>query len=245
MIFIDNKYTRIYNTIIVRAKSRNLGHSTYTENHHIIPRSLGGADTSDNLVRLSAREHYICHRLLPKMLEGEARYKMLCAIVRMAHSNQPQRLKISSKVYEHAKVERSQLHSQLFSGENNPFYGQKHSEETKQRLREARAQQVELQGGTMTQEARVKLSQAAKGRKLSDQHKQKIGIANQGKTRSEEYRAAVSKRMSGHVKSQETLDKLRSKASKEPKPQITCPYCGSTGGEPSMKRWHFDRCKSK
>jgi hypothetical protein len=119
------------------------------------------------------------------------------------------------------------------------------SEETRQRLREARAQQVELQGDTMTQEARIKLSQAAKGRKLSDQHKQKIGLANQGKTRSKEYRAAINKRMTGHVKSQETLDKLSSKASKEPKPQITCPHCGSTGGEPLMKRWHFDQCKKK
>lgn len=26
---------------------------------------------------------------------------------------------------------------------------------------------------------------------------------------------------------------------------VTCPYCGKTGGEPGMIRWHFDNCKQK
>ena len=25
--------------------------------------------------------------------------------------------------------------------------------------------------------------------------------------------------------------------------QVTCPHCNTTGGETSMKRWHFDKCK--
>jgi hypothetical protein len=24
--------------------------------------------------------------------------------------------------------------------------------------------------------------------------------------------------------------------------KITCPHCNTTGGETSMKRWHFDKC---
>jgi hypothetical protein len=28
-------------------------------------------------------------------------------------------------------------------------------------------------------------------------------------------------------------------------PQITCPYCGRTGGRNAMKQWHFDNCKKK
>jgi len=27
-----------------------------------------------------------------------------------------------------------------------------------------------------------------------------------------------------------------------PKKQITCPHCNKFGGEPQMKRWHFDNC---
>jgi len=181
MIFIDNKYTRISYTIIDRAQSRTLPQEIYTEKHHIIPRSLGGADTSDNLAILTAREHYACHLLLPKMLEGENKYKMLCAIIRISHSNQPNRVKVPSRVYESVKLEKNKMHSQLFRGENNPFYGKKHTKETIEKLKIARALQVERQGDTMTLDAREKLSRAAKGRTLDNDHKQKIAEAHKGK----------------------------------------------------------------
>ena len=38
----------------------------YSEIHHIIPRSFGGSDNQANLVRLTAREHFIVHFLLYK-----------------------------------------------------------------------------------------------------------------------------------------------------------------------------------
>ena len=178
MIFITNKYHRIYTNIVERAKSRTI--SGYSETHHIIPRSLGGNDTKDNLVVLTAREHYICHLLLPKMLQGKSKYKMLCAILRMAHSNQEQRVKIPSRVYERVKIEKAAMHSKLYSGTNNSFYGMKHSEETKQKLRAARARQI-ARDGTMTDEAREKLSIAAKGRILNENHKAKIAASHKGK----------------------------------------------------------------
>ena len=36
----------------------------YCEKHHIIPRSEGGKDEPDNLVNLTAREHFVANRLL-------------------------------------------------------------------------------------------------------------------------------------------------------------------------------------
>lgn len=60
-------YKNIYHTIIEnRIKNPYLG---YTENHHILPRSLGGSNCKSNLVRLNAREHFICHLLLTKMYD--------------------------------------------------------------------------------------------------------------------------------------------------------------------------------
>ena len=51
-------YTKIYNKIIeTRASRIPIG---YSEEHHIIPKSFGGPDSKDNLVRLTAREHFIC-----------------------------------------------------------------------------------------------------------------------------------------------------------------------------------------
>ena len=58
-------YSRIYNQIINRAKNRIL--SGYKERHHIIPKCLGGSNDKENLVDLTAREHYICHKLLIKI----------------------------------------------------------------------------------------------------------------------------------------------------------------------------------
>lgn len=64
-------YENIYNQLIEKAKSRNLKkldktnpNYIYLEEHHIIPKCLGGTNTSDNLVNLTYREHYFAHLLL-------------------------------------------------------------------------------------------------------------------------------------------------------------------------------------
>lgn len=51
----------------------------YVENHHIVPRSMGGEET----VSLSARQHFICHWLLTKMTQGNDRFKMISAFSKM------------------------------------------------------------------------------------------------------------------------------------------------------------------
>lgn len=42
----------------------------YFETHHIVPKSLGGTDDKNNLVNLTAREHYIAHLLLVKIAKS-------------------------------------------------------------------------------------------------------------------------------------------------------------------------------
>ena len=72
----------------------------YVELHHIIPRSEGGPDNNDNIVVLTAREHYICHLLLAKIYND---YKMLSAVVFMqaAKERWPSRtFKFNSRLYE-------------------------------------------------------------------------------------------------------------------------------------------------
>lgn len=67
------KFLKIYDQIIKRSKERNwvIPLDFYTENHHIVPRSLGGNNKKDNKVRLTAREHFICHLLLAKIYGGK------------------------------------------------------------------------------------------------------------------------------------------------------------------------------
>jgi hypothetical protein len=58
-------YQKIYNNIIERGKNRIL--TGYKERHHIIPRCMGGANDTINLVFLTPEEHYVCHQLLVKL----------------------------------------------------------------------------------------------------------------------------------------------------------------------------------
>jgi len=80
--FLNNKYTKWYITIIQNALARDEV-TSYTEIHHIIPRSFGGSNDKSNLVKLLAREHYIVHLLLPKMVAGQHKHKMQVALWNM------------------------------------------------------------------------------------------------------------------------------------------------------------------
>lgn len=68
-MFVENKYFKYYYSIVDRAKSRTI--YGYKERHHIIPKSLGGSNNKENIVDLTAREHFICHLLLTKMTDGK------------------------------------------------------------------------------------------------------------------------------------------------------------------------------
>lgn len=103
-MYLQNKYTRWYYDIISNAKSRTITPGTYKERHHIIPRCLGGSNLSANLVDLTAREHFICHLLLPKMVDKKVKSKMTYALWTMANlenKNQSgKRYRVSSRIYE-------------------------------------------------------------------------------------------------------------------------------------------------
>ena len=60
-------YKKLYFNIIRNRRNNPLPTDEYGEVHHIKPHSFGGLDTPNNLIRLSAREHFIVHFLLYKM----------------------------------------------------------------------------------------------------------------------------------------------------------------------------------
>ena len=104
---LDNKYSRWYFSIIDKAIDRCWNKDNapcYIEGHHFIPRSLGGND--DTIVFLTAREHFICHVLLTKILISEDKAKMCLALYRLLNGNQKNYCK-SSILYEKIKIEHS------------------------------------------------------------------------------------------------------------------------------------------
>lgn len=120
-MFINNKYTKWYFNIINSAKNKKFFSESYYENHHIIPKSLGGDNSKQNLVKLTAREHFICHLLLVKMLSDKSHIRsMSYALLTMTRSNGGgRRNSITSRQFENAK----RLILPYISGENNWMCG--------------------------------------------------------------------------------------------------------------------------
>jgi hypothetical protein len=81
----------------------------YYEKHHIIPKCFGGSDDKLNLIKLTAREHFIAHLLLAK---GTCHPKMIKGIHKMVYSNSPtnnRNYKINSKIYEYVRIQHAKI----------------------------------------------------------------------------------------------------------------------------------------
>ena len=101
---IQNKYKQWHDNIIAKAKNRTL--ISYKERHHILPRCLGGKDNQENLVELTAREHFIVHMLLCKFTKGEAKRSMLYAFKCMCYYKKDGRdYKINSRIAQKLRSE--------------------------------------------------------------------------------------------------------------------------------------------
>lgn len=163
-MFINNKYSEWYYSIIDRAKSREL--DGYKERHHIIPKSWGGSNNADNLVDLTAREHYICHLLLIRMTEGELKAKMYLAIRRFNKVL----FRRNSKFYEQVRIKA-----------NEAFRGYKHTPEAIDKIKQAALKKRK----PMSAETRAKISAVNKGRVRSDEFKENLRTIYAGRTRDE------------------------------------------------------------
>ena len=109
MLFIDNKYTNSYFKIIKAAQLRSII-GGYSEKHHIIPKCLGGSNKKENLVSLTAREHFVCHHLLTKMVSStRAKFQLSKAFNCMLYMTSPvqDRYKVSSRNFESFKKDYS------------------------------------------------------------------------------------------------------------------------------------------
>jgi hypothetical protein len=121
MLFENNKYTKWYNLIVQNAQNRTTDLS-YFERHHIVPKSLGGTNNKENLVMLTAREHFVCHLLLTKMLSGDSKRKMIYAFWQLSNqkNSSQQRYCPTSKTYEIARKMFAEWHSARMK-ENHPL----------------------------------------------------------------------------------------------------------------------------
>jgi hypothetical protein len=149
-MFNNSKYTHWYNAIILKAKSQNRKKhdGIYYEKHHIIPKSLDGDNSKSNLVLLTAKEHFVCHVLLPKMcIDNDHKRRMVYAFFQMGKWQNVHHQRYNAKLYEiHKKSfiacisgSNSHLYENGFFGERNGMFGRKHSVESLAKMSENRA----------------------------------------------------------------------------------------------------------
>lgn len=106
--------------------------------HHIVPRHMGGSDDHSNLIELTVEEHAEAHR---KLYEEYGKWQDFIA------------WKCLSGQIESDDVRREMLRLM--------WTGQKHTEQTKEKIRTKRKLQV------TTKETRDKMSKSRKGKKLT------------------------------------------------------------------------------
>jgi hypothetical protein len=134
-MYLINKYTTWYHNIIANA-SKRINQSGYFEKHHIIPKSLGGSNDPNNLVYLTAKEHFVCHRLLVKMTTGKSKRSMAYAAWQMTLLDKRCRYKPSSRTYAILKKQLSESSKGIpMSEEHKAKMRKPKTEEHKQKLR--------------------------------------------------------------------------------------------------------------
>ena len=152
---MPNKYLKWHDNIIGKALSEQRKKCKYDgyEKHHILPRSFGGDNTKENYVLLSAREHFLIHVLLLKVLSNKEFYnKMLFALFNMKASNSLYKRNNTSRSYGKYKQEWQELQSaRQKQNMSDPLF--------KQRVIEARAKTLKD-----NPDIAAKISQKLKGR---------------------------------------------------------------------------------
>lgn len=105
----SNKYTKWYISIVDKALCSI--QSDYTEKHHIVPKCFAlhiacNINNPDNIVALTAKEHFICHLLLTKMFKCPIKNrKMNFAFfqLRLANKHQKGKRYNNSRMYSYIK----------------------------------------------------------------------------------------------------------------------------------------------
>ena len=124
-------WKRVHDQIIERAQNRTL--EGYSELHHILPKCLGGNDDKNNLIKLTAREHFIIHKILNILhpeIEG-LRYAVWIFVT----FNDNRGIKIGSREYERLRTLFSESASKRMKIDN-PSHGGL-SKEHKEKLSKA------------------------------------------------------------------------------------------------------------
>lgn len=154
------------------------------EKHHITPRCLGGDNQPENLIYLFPQEHFYAHKLLYEENSHNRKlsfaYYMMSGLIKKKYSEEDwadeyakaresftQNFNSGENHYLYGKkIPTETLKKMIAShtyikGEGNPWWGRKHSEESKQKMSKSRKGVVYPNSVKALQEYREKIGHSA------------------------------------------------------------------------------------
>lgn len=185
-----------YDRLIETRRQRERVEGQYYERHHVIMRSMGGDNSDENLVYLTAREHFVAHRLLIKIFPNRKTtyaFVCLCKFLQKRSSFIP-----SSRSFEEARL----LYSTLG-----------HSPETRLKI------SLSNRGVKRSDETCEKIGNSNRGRKFTEESLYKMRKPH--KSFSEETKIKMSNSRVGVKHSQKTITKLKKPKSSEHKQKLS------------------------
>jgi len=206
------KYHKWYNNLIKKAEERQMIEG-YKEKHHIKPKCMKGENILRNRIDLTGREHFVAHQILVKMFPKNK--GLIYALYCMCHWKNDSMIRNNRK-YEWVRKKFCMMLSKNRKGSKHPFYGRKHTKETKERISNALKNRVlseetlkrmseshigekhNFYGKRHSKETIRKMSLVKKGKKLSKETKEKISKAHKGKKVSEETKKKIAQKLKGN-----------------------------------------------
>lgn len=161
-------YGRIYKELIMRGKKTcrvktlvTNPNFIYYENHHIVPKCLGGTNDKENMVLLTAREHFLAHWLLHKMHPEEVKLALAFSRCRSSSSS----CKSNSYLYKYARE------ALAFSNSRRIW-----TEESKAGIRYSNSHRVCTEKTRRLRSENMKGNKNTLGHVLTEEHKAKISF---------------------------------------------------------------------
>jgi len=221
-------YQYRYDKIIQKAQSENRKRckGIYYENHHIIPKCMNGSDEEYNRVLLTAKEHYVCHKLLTYIYPENR--KLVNAFWRMTFDKKGKH-NISARDYAYARELKSLTpvseETKTKQSINNAHYWK-----NKKRPKESIEKMIKTNTGKHhTEETKAKQRKHHRNHTKEEKEKMK----NKWKVRKPDNIETRNNKSKSHIG---LSHKLKNK---------TCEYCGFETTPGNYGRWHGEKCKNK
>lgn len=205
-------YSRIYGQFIASRKAIEPTLSCYTEKHHILPRCMGGDNSVDNLVRLTAGDHFFAHLLLAKIHGGKMWYALNALVEGEKIGDRGQDrafMRRARRWYEQTKQSFAAEHSRrmkgAYTGSDHPMFGRPCPPVALDKLN---ARIAAGWNPMNSEESRNKCRQAMLGREITPEWRAKISATKTGQKMSAEARAAISAGHKGKKIDRQTVEKI-------------------------------------